>query len=144
MKRDNVVALLLKIREAVAAKSIENWPGDIDADTFGSIFMFGIAVSIGRSNIRMSARDTNISIMFKVGHHSIESSYPIKNFISRQFCPVWKQWVLLHMEVRAKQKQNKDMISRRTAREQEQAFNNLYYSEFPDEIDNIILGDTDD
>ena len=144
MKRDNVVALLLKTKDVVASKSIEHWPGDIDIDMFGGIFTFAIAVNIGRSNIKMSARDTRITVIFKVGHHAIESHYPIKNFISRQFCPVWKQWRSLYKEVKQKQKQNMDMVLKKAAIEQEQAFNSLYYSEFPDEIDNIILGDADD
>jgi hypothetical protein len=140
-----ILQLLSKCRGVVKQKSLDTWPDGIECCTFGQIEYFSISIKVNRCTISFRTSDKKIISTIRVGPQHLECEFPIRGILRRQFCPVWQQWRALFRDVN---KKHKDYIERSLQQKmitQRELFNAMFYSEFPEDIEDILLeGESDD
>lgn len=145
MEKQQIVTLLDKIIETVDRQKVENWPSNINYEIcFNEIKVGKIDLHIKRCHVCVWEMSDGLGIVFKVGTNSINRAYDRSNFILTLFCPVWQRWRKLKKKVLAMHKLHRKYTAQKLVNEQVEVFNSLYYSQFPDEIDDILLDDTGD
>ena len=144
MTKNQIIKLLSKVIERVDATSVEDWPGNIQCSITSEIRYLSISIHSGRAKISFFPTGDRIMTTFLAGTQYLETEYTVKNIISRQFCPVWRKWRVLFKKARFKERANLLMKMEAKKKIQKDAFNTMYYCEFPEDIEDILLRGEDD
>jgi hypothetical protein len=146
MKKEHILILLERVEEMLISSTPENWPNGINYEVrYDERIINKMQFTLKRCFITLweSSSGKGISLQFSVGSNCINSSYEAPNFFVRWLCPVWRTWKRIKWRLMYLHKQNKKIIAKKELDEQIAVFNNLYYTQFPDDIDDIFLDDED-
>ena len=140
-----MLILLNKVKNIVDGIPIHEWPSNllINRDFNGKVS--SLEVNLSRCKIFISNYSSNNSIRveFKVGISAIIGTYHVSRFRA-PFSKVYRLWKSICKRIEFNNASFHEALVKKQANEQREIFNELYYTQFPEDIDNIILGDDDD
>lgn len=144
MNKQQIIVLLDKVIETLDSQDIDKWPANVHYEiSFNEKKISQLDLQLKRCNVCLWEDNGGLGIVFKIGINSINNRYKRPNFINRYFCPVWRKWKNVKEKVVFIHKEHKERVAKKQLDEQVEVFNSLYYSQFPDEIDDILLDDDD-
>lgn len=146
MNKEQILALFDKIQEVLNSKTAENWPDGIFYELpYDEKRISKIQFPLKRCIITIweSTNHKGLSIQFSVKANFINGAFDAPNVFMRWFCPVWRKWKKIKHQVIELHRQNKQLMAQKELEEQIAVFNELYYTQFPDDIDDILLDDED-
>jgi len=150
MNRDQILTLFERVIEVIGSKTPDNWPDGITYEiSYDEKNLNKIQFPLKRCIITLWERsggnsNKSISIQFSVGSNYINVNYEAPNILMRWRCPVWRKWKKIKSNIMSLHKESKAISLKKELDEQMAVFNNLYYTQFPDDIDDIFFDDTED
>lgn len=145
--KDQVNALFNKIDEVVdSINTQEEWPQNIKCEMlWGSNKVISLNVVIKRCHITIINKEDRLYIEFKVGTHYIHGNHHFPGFFKKWLLPgVWRRWRKISNKLLKKHKEYIDNVNNKALEAQRQAFNDMYYTQFPEDIENILLDREED
>jgi hypothetical protein len=149
MNKDQILTLFERVIEIIGSKTPDNWPDGIAYEiSYDEKNLNKIQFPLIRCIITLWERSggnssKSISIQFSVGSNYINGNYEAPNFLLRWRCPVWRKWKKIKSKVMSLHKESKAITLKKELDEQMAVFNSLYYTQFPDDIDDIFFDDED-
>jgi hypothetical protein len=142
MKKDQLLTLLSKIRNHIDHTNLTEWPaGMIYEMRDRGRTLHRIDFNTKRCNIyiRLDLFNDKIYVKFEVGNNFIESYHKLPMYGLKWTSLIWRQWRKLSIAIAEKDEKAEKVKQDKKNEEQIEMFNNLFYSSFPEEIDDIFF-----
>lgn len=142
MKKDQLITLLEKIRSHIDNTNLLEWPAGMlyEMRDSGDV-LYRIDFSTKRCTIYVRADlfSRRMYVKFEVGNNSIESYHKLPMYGFRWMSPIWRRWRKLSTLIAEKGEKAEKVKQDKKNEEQIEMFNNLFYSSFPEDIDDIFF-----
>ena len=142
MKKDQLITLLEKIRSHIDNTNLIEWPaGMLYEMRDSSDVLYRIDFSTKRCTIYLRADlfSRRMHVKFEVGSNHIESFHKLPMYGFRWTSPIWRRWCKLSTLIAEKGEKAEKVKQDKKNEEQIEMFNNLFYSSFPEDIDDIFF-----
>jgi hypothetical protein len=149
MNKDQILTLFERVIVVLNSKTPESWPDGVAYEiSYDEKNLNKIQFSLNRCLITLWERSggsgkKSVSIQFSVGNNFINGNYETPSVFTRWRCPIWRKWKAIRARIMVLHKESRAILAKKELDEQIAIFNSLYYTQFPDDIDNIFFDDKD-
>jgi hypothetical protein len=142
MKKDQLITLLEKIRSHIDSTNLLEWPAGMlyeMRDSGDTLYRIDFSTKRCTIYVRADLFSRRMYVKFEVGNNSIESYHKLPMYGFRWTSPIWRRWCKLSTLIAEKGEKAEKVKQDKKNEEQIEIFNNLFYSSFPEDIDDIFF-----